>query len=35
LPLPCRFRYALFDRDAKFGHAVIRFLKASGIEPAT
>jgi len=34
LPLPCRFRYALFDHDAKFGHAVIRFLKASGIEPA-
>jgi transposase InsO family protein len=33
LPLPCRFRYALFDNDAKFGHAVIKFLKASGIEP--
>jgi putative transposase len=33
LPLPCRYRYALFDRDAKFGHDVVGFLKASGIEP--
>jgi transposase InsO family protein len=33
LPLPCRYGYALFDRDAKFGHHVVRFLKASGIKP--
>jgi len=30
LPLPCPYRYALFDRDAKFGNEVIGFLKASG-----
>ena len=33
LPLPCRYRYALFDRDAKFGHEVVRFLQTSGIQP--
>ena len=33
LPLPCRFRYALFDNDAKFGHDVISLLNASGIRP--
>ena len=33
LPLPCPFRYVLFDRDAKFGNKVLAFLKASGIEP--
>ena len=33
LPLPCRYRYVLFDRDAKFGDDVIQFLKASGIKP--
>ena len=33
LSLPCPFRYALFDRDAKFGNEVLGFLKASGIEP--
>jgi putative transposase len=33
LPLPYRFRYALFDDDAKFGHDVIGFLDASGIKP--
>jgi putative transposase len=33
LPLPCRYRYVLFDRDAKFGHDVVGFLKASGIKP--
>ena len=33
LPLPCPFRYVLFDRDAKFGDEVFAFLKASGIEP--
>jgi putative transposase len=33
LPLPCPFRYVLFDRDAKFGNEVLGFVKASGIEP--
>ena len=33
LPLPCRFRYVLFDRDTKFGNNVVDFLKASGIKP--
>jgi putative transposase len=33
LPLPCLYRYVLFDRDAKFGNEVIAFLKASGIQP--
>ena len=33
LALPCRYRYILFDRDAKFGSEVWEFLKASGIEP--
>lgn len=33
LPLPCPYRYVLFDRDAKFGNDVIAFLKASGIQP--
>ena len=33
LPLPCPYRYVLFDRDAKFGTQVLAFLKASGIEP--
>jgi len=33
LPLPCPYRYILFDRDAKFGNEVIAFLKASGIQP--
>jgi hypothetical protein len=28
VPLPCQYRYALFDRDAKFGKEVIEFLKA-------
>jgi hypothetical protein len=32
-PLPCPFRYVLFDRDAKFGNEVLAFLKASGIGP--
>jgi transposase InsO family protein len=32
LPLPCRYRYMLFDRDAKFGSDVFEFLKASGIK---
>lgn len=33
LPLPCPYRYALFDRDAKFSDEVVRFLNASGIKP--
>jgi transposase InsO family protein len=33
LPLPCPYRYVLFDRDAKFGTEVFAFLKSSGIEP--
>ena len=33
LPLPCRYRYVLFDRDAKFGTDIFAFLKASGIKP--
>ena len=33
LSLPCRCRYILFDRDAKFGSDVLEFLKASGVEP--
>jgi putative transposase len=32
LPLPCRYRYIVFDRDAKFGSDVFEFLKASGIQ---
>jgi len=33
LPLPCPYRYILFDRDGKFGSDVFEFLKASGIRP--
>jgi hypothetical protein len=33
LPLPCRYRYMLFDHDAKFDDEVFAFLEASGIEP--
>lgn len=33
LPLPCRYRYVLLDRDAKFGGDVTEFLKASGVQP--
>jgi transposase InsO family protein len=33
LPLPCSYRYILFDRDAKFGSEVFDFLQASGIRP--
>jgi putative transposase len=32
LPLPCPYRYILFDRDRKFGGEVGEFLKASGIK---
>ena len=31
--LPCRYQYALFDHDAKFGTDVFGFLEASGIKP--
>jgi hypothetical protein len=33
LPLPCPYRYVLFDRDTKFGGDVIEFLQASSINP--
>src|SRR5262249_11236255 len=32
LPLPCPYRYVIFDRDRKFGTEVFSFLKASGIK---
>jgi putative transposase len=32
LPLPCPYRYILFDRDHKFGGAAREFLKASEIK---
>lgn len=32
LPLPCPYRYVIFDRDRKFGTEVRSFLKASGIK---
>jgi len=32
LPLPCRYQYVVFDRDAKFGREVFGFLKSSGIK---
>ena len=31
-PLPCPYRYVVFDRDRKFGSDVRGFLKASGIK---
>jgi transposase InsO family protein len=31
--LPCPFRYAIFDRDAKFSPAVRELLTSSGIKP--
>src|SRR4051794_22956850 len=33
LPLPCPYRYVIFDRDRKFSTEVRTFLKASGIKP--
>jgi hypothetical protein len=30
LPLPCAYRYVIFDRDGKFGAEVRTFLKAAG-----
>jgi putative transposase len=32
LPLPCHYRYALFDRDAKFGGEIVKFLQGTGIK---
>ncbi len=32
LPLPCPYRYVIFDRDRKFGNQARSFLKASGIK---
>jgi putative transposase len=32
LPLPCPYRYVIFDRDRKFGTEVHSFMKASGIK---
>jgi len=31
-PLPCPYRYVVFDRDRKFGTEVREFLRASGIK---
>ena len=31
-PLPCPYRYIVFDRDRKFGDEVRSFLKASGMK---
>ena len=33
LPLPCPYRYVVFDRDREFSAEVRTFLKASGIKP--
>ncbi len=33
LPLPCRYQYVLFHRDAKFGADVLGFPMASSIKP--
>jgi len=32
-PLPCPYRYVLFDHDAKFGHDVLNFLQSSDLKP--
>src|SRR3954465_15120555 len=32
-PLPCPYRYVLFDHDAKFGNDVLQFLKCSDLTP--
>jgi putative transposase len=32
-PLPCPYRYVLFDHDAKFGSDVLNFLKSSDLKP--
>jgi putative transposase len=31
-PLPCDYRYVLFDHDAKFGGEVLSFLKSSDLK---
>src|SRR5262249_397341 len=33
LPLPCPYRYVLFDHDAKFGGDVVELLQASATKP--
>lgn len=33
LPLPCSYRYLLFDRDTKVGGDVVDFLQASAVKP--
>lgn len=32
-PLPCPYRYVLFDHDAKFGDDVLHFLQSSDLKP--
>ena len=32
-PLPCPYRYVLFDRDSKFGSEVLQFLNSSALKP--
>ena len=32
-PLPCPYRYVLFDHDSKFGSEVLQFLKSSALKP--
>ena len=32
-PLPCPYRYVLFDHDAKFGNDVVQFLRSSDLTP--
>jgi hypothetical protein len=32
-PLPCPYRYVVFDRDRKFAGEAGGFLKASGAKP--
>ena len=32
-PLPCPYRYVLFDHDCKFGTEVLDFLRSSDLEP--
>ena len=32
-PLPCPYRYVLFDHDSKFGNEVLQFLRSSDLKP--
>ena len=32
-PLPCPYRYVLFDHDSKFGSEVLQFLNSSALKP--